>query len=290
MVGSPAVMHAATSALKPRLAKALDEARAAWPQLEVPAPVFLRALAAAAAAPDVAGDGGDPLAAVCVSDLYLACGCVLGLPAATRTFVSKHLAAVPRYLGHLDPSPWLAEEVAQELAAKLLVARPPDPPRIASYGGRGPLDSWVAVAAQRAALSLLRRRDPGAAGASASNLEGALALGLDPELGLARAEVKRQFEIALQLALASLDRRDRLLLRLSVVSGLSCQKIGRIYGVSASTASRWIVRARDQVLLRMQRQLKQVHGLDPDELASLLGLARSQIEVSLSSVLGTGGG
>jgi RNA polymerase sigma-70 factor (ECF subfamily) len=166
-----------------------------------------------------------------VADLYLACGCALGLPAATRTFVSKHLGAVPRYLAHIDPSAWLAEEVSQELAAKLLVARPPDPPRIASYGGRGPLDSWVAVAAQRAALSLLRRRDPGAAAARASSLEGALSVGLDPELGLARAEVKHHFEGALQVALAGLDARDRMLLRLSLVSGLSCQKIGKIYGV-----------------------------------------------------------
>jgi hypothetical protein len=35
----------------------------------------------------------------------------------------------------------------------------------------------------------------------------------------------------------------------------------------------------------MQRHLKQTHGLDPSELGSLLGLARSQIELSLSGML-----
>jgi RNA polymerase sigma-70 factor (ECF subfamily) len=272
-----------TSAAKPWLGQAQDEARSVWPDLDVPAAIFEQALLAAAAP----GAGSDPLAGVFVSDLYLACGCVLGLPVAVQIFVRQHLAAIPRYLAHIDPSAWLAEEVAQELAAKLLVAQPPDPPRMASYGGRGALDSWVAVAAQRAALSLLRRRDPGAAVANPSNLDGALSLGLDPELGLARAEVKQQFEGALAAALTALDARDRMLLRLSLVSGLSCQKIGKIYGVDASTASRWIVRARDQVLTNIQRHLKQTHGLDPDELRSLLGLARSQIELSLSGVLGT---
>jgi RNA polymerase sigma-70 factor (ECF subfamily) len=273
-------------ALEPWLARALDQARAAWPGIDVPAPPFLQAVAAAIAAGPAPG-GDDPLARVHITDLYLACGCVLGLPAATRTFVSQHLAAVPRYLGHIDPSAWLAEEVAQALAVKLLVARPPDPPRIAGYGGRGPLDSWVAVAAQRAALSLLRKRDPAAPG-SASDLEGALSVGLDPELRLARAEVKRQFEGGLRVALGALGARDRMLLRLSLVAGLSCQKIGKIYGVNASTASRWIARARDQVLAHLQRHLEQTHGLDPAELGSLLGLARSQIELSLSGVLGDG--
>jgi RNA polymerase sigma-70 factor (ECF subfamily) len=275
----------ATPGIGPLLARALVEGRAAWPGVDVPEEAFARALSAAVTASGTANE--DPLAGVHVADLYLARGCVLALPAATRTFVGQHLGAVPRYLAHIDPSAWLAEEVAQELAARLLVAHPPDPPRIASYSGRGPLDSWVAVSAQRAALSLLRRRDPGAAAARASSLEGALSVGLDPELSLARAEVKHHFEGALKVALAGLDARDRMLLRLSLVSGLSCQKIGKIYGVNASTASRWIVRARDLLLASMQRHLKQTHGLEADELGSLLGLARSQIELSLSGMLKT---
>jgi RNA polymerase sigma-70 factor, ECF subfamily len=271
--------------LEPVLARALAEGQAAWPGVPVPEAEFRKVLIAALEAGG-RSDPSDPLRGVHTADLYLACGCVLGLPAATRAFVSQHLGAVPRYLAHLDPSAWLAEEVAQELATKLLVAQPPDPPRIASYGGRGPLANWVAVAAQRAALSLLRRRDPADPRAhSATSTLAALSLGLDPELGLARAEVKQAFEAALHQALGALAPRDRMLLRLSLTSGLSCQKIGKIYGVNASTASRWISRALDQVLRHLQRHLKESHGLQPDELLSLLNVARSQIELSLSGVL-----
>jgi RNA polymerase sigma-70 factor (ECF subfamily) len=266
---------AAISGSDPRLARALEEARAAWPDLDVPAAVFGEALAAAVAA----GPPEDPLAGVHVADLYLACGCALGRPAATRIFIKQHLAAVPRYLAHLEPAAALAEDVTQELADKLLVARPPDPPRIAGYGGRGPLDRWVAVAAQRAALSHLRRRDPPAA----SSLEGAVAAGLDPEARLVKAELKHHFDEALRVALATLGPRDRMLLRLNAVSGLSCAKIGAIYGVNASTVSRWIVRVRSDLLDQIQRHLQRTGALDGSQLGSLLGLARSQIELHLSA-------
>jgi RNA polymerase sigma-70 factor (ECF subfamily) len=261
-----------------RFARALAEARAAWPELEVPAPAFLEALAAAVSAGPSAGD---VLAGVHIGDLYLACGCALGLPAATSVFVKHHLAAVPRYLAHLDPGARLAEDVTQELADRLLVARPPDPPRIAHYGGRGPLDRWVAVAAQRAALSQLRRRDP-VAPLAASSLEGALASELDVESELVKAELKLRLEEALRTALAGLSPRDRTLLRLSAVSGLSCGRIGVIYGVNASTASRWLVRLRNQLLDQVQHDLQRSGVLDGARLESLLGLARSRIEISLS--------
>jgi RNA polymerase sigma-70 factor, ECF subfamily len=75
-----------------------------------------------------------------------------------------------------------------------------------------------------------------------------------------------------------------MLLRLSVVSGLSCDKIGGIYGVNASTVSRWIVRLRNDLLDQVQRQLQQTGALDGAKLSSLLGLARSQIEISLSGL------
>jgi RNA polymerase sigma-70 factor, ECF subfamily len=273
----------AKSVTEPELAAAQALARAAWPGLDVPGPAFARALTEALANATPPGD--IDLSGLHVTDLYLACGCVLGLAAATQIFVGHHLAAVPRYLASIDPSPWLAEEVTQELAEKLLVAHPPLPPRLASYGGRGPLESWVAVAAQRAALSMLRQRDPVALRSRASSVESAMAAGLDPELRLARAEVKLHFEEALRTALGGLGSRERMLLRLSLVSNLSYLKIGKVYGVNASTIARWIMQAREELLERMQRHLKQTHGLDPSELGSLLGLARSQIELSLSGAL-----
>jgi RNA polymerase sigma-70 factor (ECF subfamily) len=260
------------------LASALAEARAAWPALDIPEAEFMRFLGSRCEGPETLGD-------LSVPDLYLAFGCALGVPAAVNAFVGRYLAAVPQFIAHIDAGGWLAEEVRQELAEKLLVAQPPAPPRIASYGGRGPLESWVAVSAQRTALTVLRRRDPGAARSGGDSLEQLLSGGMDPELALAKAEVKRDFEEALRAALRAQSPRDRMLLRLNLVSGLSCQKIGKIYGVNASTIARWIAVARDKMLAEVQRHLKQTRNLEPHHLQSLLGLARSQIDLSLSGVL-----
>jgi hypothetical protein len=133
MAISPAAMEAKPG-LEPLLARALAEGRAAWPGLDVPEAAFRKALIAAIEA-RVESIEGAGLQGVHTADLYLACGCVLALPAATRAFVSQHLAAVPGYLVHLDPSAWLAEEVTQELAEKLLVARPPTFPGSPAMAG-----------------------------------------------------------------------------------------------------------------------------------------------------------
>ena len=271
--------------LEELLARALTDARARWPGLGIDDQDFMAFLAARipSGQPDLAA----ALAALHVSDLYLACGCARGAPAAVKAFVGGYLAVVPRYLSHIDPSAWMAEEVRQELSKKLLVAAPPDPPRIATYGGRGPLEGWVAVAAQRVALSILRRQDGAAApaGSSQSRIVAAISGGMDPELRLLKAEVKHDFEQALVRALAGLSSRDRMLLRLSLVSGLSYQKIGKIYAVNASTVARWIARARDEVLSSIESHLAHTRKLKPGDLQSLLGIARSQIELSLSGIL-----
>jgi RNA polymerase sigma-70 factor (ECF subfamily) len=189
-------------------------------------------------------------------------------------------------VGRLSPDPVLAEEVQQELAQRLLVADAPEHPRlprIASYNGRGPLDSWVAVSAQRTALNMLQRQRTGVPDATAE-LERVLTESPDPELQVARAHLKENFEWAMRTALRALSPRDRLLLRLSVVSGLSCRKLGVMHGVHAATAARWIERIRDELFASIQRTLRDRQGIDPADLPSLLGLVRSRLELSLSGL------
>jgi RNA polymerase sigma-70 factor, ECF subfamily len=107
----------------------------------------------------------------------------------------------------------------------------------------------------------------------------------DPELHVAKAHLKEDFESAMRTALRALSPRDRLLLRLSVVSGLSCRKLGVMHGVHAATAARWIERIRDEILTSIQRTLRDKQGIDPADMPSLLGLVRSRLELSLAGLL-----
>jgi RNA polymerase sigma-70 factor (ECF subfamily) len=108
-----------------------------------------------------------------------------------------------------------------------------------------------------------------------------------PEVDYLRMRYKSEFEEAVRDALAALPDRDRLLLRLTAVSGMSHEQIANIYKVNQSTVSRWIARARAEVLEATERSVCRKLGVKRDEFMSLAGLLVSRIDLSISRVLET---
>src|SRR5581483_4498624 len=98
-------------------------------------------------------------AAVAGSDLYLACACARGVPAALAALDRAVLLRVPAFICRVSTDAAFADEVRQQLRERLLVAPPGGAPKIAEYGGAGALHAWVRVAALRTALNLRRNRD-----------------------------------------------------------------------------------------------------------------------------------
>src|SRR5262249_39349937 len=144
------------------------------------------------------------------------------------------------------------DEARQIARIRLLVGDGEAPPRIATYGARGPLRGWIGVAALRIALNLKR-------GARRSNQEDVLADVVDrepdPELRHLRTLYRAELRDALAGALRALSDRARAVLRLRFVDGLELAQIGRLYGVHESTASRWIHQAIDDVSAEARRRL-----------------------------------
>jgi RNA polymerase sigma-70 factor len=138
------------------------------------------------------------------------------------------------------------------------------------------------VAAQRVALDLRRESARTAADPVADEL---LPVDEHPEADYLRMRYKREFEAAVREALAALPDRDRLLLRLTTVSGLSHEQIAQIYKVNQSTVTRWISRARSEVLEVTERSVCAKLGVPHDEFLSLAGLLVSRIDLSISRVL-----
>lgn len=87
-------------------------------------------------------------------------------------------------------------------------------------------------------------------------------------------------------ALAGAGARDRLILHLHLCGRVTVESIGKMYGVSQSTASRWLADARGAVSEEVTRRLRERLGLGPSELRSLAGLVASQLELSMSRLLG----
>jgi RNA polymerase sigma-70 factor (ECF subfamily) len=268
-----ALAPAERAAVDELLGRAVAEARAAWPGVSVAAEEFVRHLAVCLA-------GAAPLEALPrlhAADLYLALACGRGEPAAVDAFEKTQLAALAGTLASVDSSAEFADEVRQQLRVRLLMP----PPQILGYSGRGALAAWLRVAALRTALNLRRDRAPRALPTDGDG-DGAL---VDPELALIKAQYRSGFKAAFARAVASLDAEDRSLLRLHLIERLSIDELGALLQVHRATAARRIAHCRTQLLERTEAELAQALGVRSDEVESVIGLVRSQLDLSLHGLL-----
>jgi RNA polymerase sigma-70 factor (ECF subfamily) len=268
-----------TADLTRRLAALYERARAAHPGLAVTEAAFGRYLARAVAA---AGCSGTVLEALAVEDLYLACACAGGTPGAVAAFDACFGKVIRRAIAGVLAARHQREEAEQRARQHLFVADGTAPPKIAKYLGQGPLESWVSVAAIRVAISLgraetaeLRLREKAIAEAA----------GPSPEILYMKGEVRRELEMAVEEALQRLDDRERLVLRLYLVGGMTLAAIGKTFGVTQQTVSRWLQKARDSVLSDVERALVERLKLPSDDVTSMIRFVASQLDISISRLL-----
>lgn len=138
-----AVMDSFAPALEARV----KSAQAAWRDVKVEPERFVRHLATRLEPPLAMLDQ------LHVEDLYLACGCMDGLPAAHEAFDRAHGAGIDLVISAagLDPKSGIRDRVRERLIVKIGDA----PPKIATYAGKGSLGSWVRIFALREAQRLV---------------------------------------------------------------------------------------------------------------------------------------
>jgi len=260
--------------LEEGLAQRLAAGRGAWPDLDLDEASFVRHLA-------LHTEGGDLPPLEHSADLLLACACAAGTKGAAAAFERTYRAIVERAVARVDRGS--IDEATQVVLVSLLVAEPPDVARITSYGGRSPLRTWLATVATRAALKLHRRRDDQPHESIGGLVDAFVAD--EPELALAKARYAPELEASLRAALAALEPRQIVLLRLHHAKGLSIDRLGGIYRVGRSTAARWVAAARDALLDGAKGHLRARLNLTPTELESLVALLQSNVDVSLVRLL-----
>lgn len=233
--------------------------------------------------------GEDDAAAVRghVADLYLACGCVLGFPAAVRVFETT-LSEIAGALHHMRLQPSALDEVCQMTREKLLVGQGGHAPRIAEYSGRGALRGWTRVVLSRTALNNLRddRRDV--------PLEEALVAPsakdtCDPELSYLRNRFGRALDRALERAMRLLTADERVLLRQRFVDGLTAEQLARLHRKHRIT----MVRRVNAVLRTLREHTEQFLadeiGCGPSTAVSILNTTLSQVHLSIRRCLAVEG-
>ena len=267
-----------SSALEATLEVLCARGRTAHPDLAIDDLTFAGHLARCAA-PIV-----DRGASVHAEDLYLGCAALNSSMTAIQHLRRNHRQTIIGYLRVVEAASVSFEEIEQQVWATLLVGQSDNHPRLTSYSGKGPLAGFVGIVAQRLAIDSHRRRavERRAAAGMAAEVN---AWSSDAELGFVKQRYRDGFKVALQDALATLGNRERLILRMHVVDGLSFDRIAKVYGVSQSTVSRWVAAARDAVRAGASHLLRERLALSESEFESLAGLVMSQLDVSVSCLM-----
>ncbi|MBL8939603.1 MAG: hypothetical protein JNM69_33890 [Archangium sp.] len=276
---------AATKGLIPTVLEAtriVGSIQERWPQLQLDGAAFGAFLSERA----VEGHG---LASLHLEDLFLAWACLdeqRDAIAAFERFTRPLIAlAVRRDARDTD-------ELIHQVHIKLLVAEGGRAPRLADYTGVGPLKAFVMVMAMRCLADTRRseeRRREEHVGDGWLELASIAGSSTGPESRMQWAELEPHAARAVNDAMAALTVRQRTMLRLHYVEGISAEALGRMYGVHRATTTRWLVDARERVLELVQQQLRTSLELSTASLASLNQTLVGGLELSLPALVESSG-
>ena len=109
----------------------------------------------------------------------------------------------------------------------------------------------------------------------------------DPEVAFLKVQYRADFKRAFTHSMAELTTRQRNLLRHRYLHGLSVEEVARVYGIHRVTASRSLTRAQEALQAGIRRFFMAHLDIGRAELASVMGLIASQLDLSLSRLLKT---
>jgi RNA polymerase sigma-70 factor (ECF subfamily) len=255
-------------------ALAYQAGRAAWPGLRVDLATFQRWVRSAGVEAGALQERGN--------ELYLVAGCVARDPEAYQAFEKRYLSALTQNVGRIALSADQADELRQQLRVTLLLGAEP---KIGTFRGQGPLGAWVQVCAVRLALKL------GAASErlaipDASLLEGLVSQDADQELLAAKSQYRDTFQAALEECFSALPSRQKTLLRMHFLDGMSIDEMGQVFHVHRATIARWLVAVRREVLDQICAKIQVSLRASSSEFRSMVRLVRNDVRLSLHRILG----
>lgn len=259
--------------LEDALCRLVTTAEQSWPDLKLSAAIFVQHIAECTRGKQLLSES---LATLHSSDLYLACACVQRWPQALRLLDKHFLSHVPAWVFRIQAGNSFSDEVSQILREKLLVS----PARIAEYSGRGPLLSWLRIAALRVAIDLHRKMNPKQSTSDDDPAEQLVCIAPSAEVEYLKARYHGILSDALREALSFLSDEEHNLVQLYYTDGLPMEQIAALFGVNRST----IKRRLDGTCSRLQKDIKQyLHQhiqLTSAQLRSLVNQLLSRFEMT----------
>jgi len=257
------------------LGELCNAAATAWPGVNVAAAEVVALWAEKAAGEDPA-----PLTPAAFEELHLAIGCARGDEAAIAAFDRGYLAVVPQALASMKLPAATVDDVRSMVRDKLLLADGGKRPRVLDYAGRGRLRGLIQVTATRTAIDRIRLEEREAE-LPAKELAGPS----DLALSLIKAQYRSAFSTGFAKAVAAASRRDRNLLRLHFLGGMTLEQLAQMYNVHRATVVRWRAAARDGVFAATREHVATAIAAPSDELDEMFDLVKSRVELSVERLL-----
>jgi RNA polymerase sigma-70 factor (ECF subfamily) len=268
-----------TSGLAALVAEIVSDATRAWPEIHVDATRFARHMGEQVKADETIESY---LRSIHGRDLFLAFACAENDRRALFQLEHHISQNLPLYLAKINNRASFSADVKQILLHKLFVAEGGSRPKILDYAGRGALGAWLRVAAIRTGQNLLR--DKKRAGKRAEEAPVA-APKPDPELGYLKGHYTREFKEAFRETLLALSPRERNIIRLYFLDGLSSGQIAVMYKVSGAAVRLWIKQWREAMLAGTRKRLARKLRIKSAELDSIMVLVDSRLDVGVSQLL-----
>ena len=248
-----------------------DRGRQTWPEVDLSEERFAELLRDLPSG----GDAGE------AAELYLACAWVDGLASAGQVMARDYLSPLRRRLARMGLAASEIDEVVQQTCERLIGRDAEGRARLVKYAGQGRLQSLLVVVGTRIAIDSFRKADREQPDHDA--LAG-LAAAADPRAELVRVQKQAIFKAAVETALEALEPRERTVLRMHLIDGLTLDKIGDYYKVHRVTVSRWLAASRVSIIERARAAAQAQFGLSDTEFdAAYTG---SQLGLSLERLLG----
>lgn len=259
----------------------LAQARAAQPDLSLASADYFAYLA------ERIGDAAplDGLERIDAAELYLvrACAEPSSGERALRRFEDAYFREVQVGASRLRCTAEEVDEITQRV--RLALFAPDSSGRLALLDktARGDLRALIRLMALRAGISLRRSQ-----GRELEDVDAALEFAASEDIdGLAiKAEYRAKFRVSLAAAIERLEPKQRALLRLHEVDGVSVANLARMVQVDRSTITRKLAAARATILAETRRELGERFGVPRHHFESFIDVIRSNFGASIHRVLG----
>jgi RNA polymerase sigma-70 factor len=201
-------------------------------------------------------------------DLFLAMACSRQDRVAWEYFADDYMPLLRKFSAQACSNSGEGEDLAQEITAKMLK----ESNRLARYNGRGSLAGWLRVAVSHAAVDRFRRTRKQVSLEDLPQNSTPIDL-IDPgkrdEDETLDARWGPVISNAASESISKLAARDRLVLGLYYLRGVSLKAIGRQFGMHEATVSRRLDKLRRNIRKKVEIELRKKHWMSAGEIRSL---------------------